>query len=253
MPLEDEFRAFARDPGDVVAGALLIERVIDPASDVGRARAELERLAAEADGVNDGRSLAAYLQGAGFRGAETYYVPENSALGSVLETRRGIPITLAIVVIGVAERLGLAATGINFPQHFLVQVDGVLIDPFRMQVIDDEEQRAWLAGQDLAFEEAFPSATPLDIMLRMLNNLRMLAVQRNDHAGALDLSAYQLLLAPDPLPFHLERVDLWVAAGVPAMARHELEAAIRLAPGDGMKAALAARLAELDERPDRLH
>ena len=65
---------------------------------------------------------------------DDYYAPDNSYLPRVLETRKGIPVTLALVYKCVAQRLGLKTRGVNSPAHFLaaVEVDGnwMTIDPF---------------------------------------------------------------------------------------------------------------------------
>ena len=73
----------------------------------------------------------------GFTGnAEDYYNPRNSYVPAVLETRRGIPITLALIYNSVLAPLGVAVVGINAPAHFLVSVDidadgnRMLVDPF---------------------------------------------------------------------------------------------------------------------------
>src|SRR5437667_2419894 len=71
----------------------------------------------------------------GFIGnAADYQDPRNSYLNEVLDRRTGLPITLSIVFLEVAQRLGLAAHGLNFPGHFLVAVrqpEGVVVlDPF---------------------------------------------------------------------------------------------------------------------------
>ncbi len=56
----------------------------------------------------------------GFTGnADDYYAPENSYLPCVLESRRGIPVTLSLIYKSVAQRVGLSARGINTPAHFL--------------------------------------------------------------------------------------------------------------------------------------
>lgn len=81
----------------------------------------------------------------GFAGEWTdYYNPLNSYLPAVLETRRGIPITLALLYKVVAERVGLTVQGINAPGHFLVRVRDsrgwILIDPFHKgQMLTPEE------------------------------------------------------------------------------------------------------------------
>src|SRR6476660_8446250 len=60
----------------------------------------------------------------GFRGnTEDYYHPANSYVPAVLETKRGLPITLSLIYKVVADRLGLRAWGVGLPGHFLVAVD----------------------------------------------------------------------------------------------------------------------------------
>ena len=75
---------------------------------------------------------AALAEEQGFHGnRDDYYDPRNSYLNDVLERRTGIPITLGIVYIEVARRVGIPAEGVAFPGHFLVQLNGEeIIDPF---------------------------------------------------------------------------------------------------------------------------
>jgi len=88
----------------------------------------------------------------GFAGNRAdYYDPANSYLPRVLSTRRGIPITLALVYKAVAEPLGLAVSGIGAPGHFLVRVedeDGtLLVDPFHQgRVLSPEEAFRLMEG-----------------------------------------------------------------------------------------------------------
>ena len=249
--LSVEFRAFAAAPGSTLDGALLVGRALEPAFDVAWCRAELARLAAVAG--DDAGTVVASLRAAGFAGADEYYLAANSSLEQVLRQRRGIPISLAMVVIGVAELRGLRAVGINFPRHFLVAVGDQLIDPFHMQLIDRDTCRAWLEASNLAEDGAFQPASPVDVVLRMLNNLRLLALAQGNHARILELSDYQLAVSPQPFPIYLERVDAWLAVGAPSMARHELEQAIVLAPNAAIRIQLEQRLQTLAATPPTLH
>lgn len=52
-----------------------------------------------------------------------YDDPRNSFLNEVLDRRLGIPITLSVVMIEVARRLGVPLRGVSFPGHFLLRVD----------------------------------------------------------------------------------------------------------------------------------
>jgi len=116
----------------------------------------------------------------GFRGNHTEYGEvRNSLLPEVLRRRTGIPITLSIVVIEVAERLGVRATGVGMPGHFLVG-DGV--QPTRW--LDSFDGGAWLDGAsarnrfhaihglNATFDPTFLAPTPApQIMARVLANL----------------------------------------------------------------------------------
>jgi regulator of sirC expression with transglutaminase-like and TPR domain len=72
-----------------------------------------------------------------------YYDPDNSYINAVLKTRRGIPITLAVLWLELATGLGLQAKGVSFPGHFMVKVNlpkgQVVMDPFTGQSLSREE------------------------------------------------------------------------------------------------------------------
>ncbi len=67
----------------------------------------------------------------GFTGnVDNYYDPANSFLDRVLETRRGLPITLAAVFMFTGARAGIRVDGIGLPGHFLARVGETYLDPF---------------------------------------------------------------------------------------------------------------------------
>ncbi len=115
-----------------------------------------------------------------FRGnAESYEDPRNSFIDSVLERRVGIPITLSLIYMEVASRLGLRCDGVGYPGHFIVRCgepeDGIFVDPFHHGArLDRNELLANLHGMNLGntSPESFLSAvTRRQILQRMLNNL----------------------------------------------------------------------------------
>ena len=244
---------FSQKQGSVVTGALIVSRIIDPDTDADWCQAQLAELAQIMPSNASAIDVAHVLQEQGFRGSEAYYRSENSALAHVLLSREGIPISLAMVILGVCELLGLEATGINFPTHFLVSVDSTLIDPFTMTIADESECQRWLQDSNLDPQIAFTPASPRDTVLRMLHNLSSLARAGNDNARALELSDYKLAVAPDLLPIYLERIELWLALGVADMARRDLDSAIELAPDEASKNKLRERLVELADVPSKLH
>lgn len=123
----------------------------------------------------------------GFGGnVNDYYDRRNSLLPEVLRTRRGIPITLALLYSEIANQLGLQASGVSFPGHFLVKIHlprgEVVIDPFSGQSLSREnlEERLLPYRRDLGLggDDEMPlglflqAAAPRDIVARLLRNLK---------------------------------------------------------------------------------
>src|SRR5215469_7315100 len=112
----ERFRHFAAGPEvDLFEGALLVSELVKPAEDLERARdrvgslAERIRKVREAEGPPHEALKRVLFFEEGFRGdAEAYDDPANSSVAHVLETRRGMPITLSIVVLEAARRAGLS-------------------------------------------------------------------------------------------------------------------------------------------------
>jgi regulator of sirC expression with transglutaminase-like and TPR domain len=116
----------------------------------------------------------------GFHGdLDNYADPENSFLDSVIERRRGIPITLSVMMIAVGRRLGVDVQGVGMPGHFLV-FDGARgdawCDPFHGGALLDADgcRRRFdlVYGGSLAFQPSFLEPTPPPaIVARLLANL----------------------------------------------------------------------------------
>lgn len=139
---------------------------------------------------------------------DEYYDPRNSYLNEVLTRRLGNPISLAVIQMEVAQRLGVALDGVSFPGHFLVRLpvdDGVLVmDPFnrgRPLNADELRQRARPHfGEDVpdeALMQILDPAPPRAILVRMLRNLHGLYVETSDWGRAVRCSDRILRLVPD--------------------------------------------------------
>lgn len=123
----------------------------------------------------------------GFAGnVEDYGDPRNSLLDDVIDRRLGIPITLSIVMIEVARRVGLGLHGVGMPGHFLVGVDGdpdTFVDPFHSgRVLDRDGCRAVFSSlqADAPFAASYLAPTgPRAILLRVLNNLQRAYLSRH--------------------------------------------------------------------------
>ncbi len=161
-------------------GAFCIAAHAHPDLDIDAGCARLDDLAAGCASPTFA-AVRAHLFGAmGFRGNdEDYGDPENSFLDSVLDRRVGLPITLAVLVIEVARRLGVAVEGVGMPGHFLVRdvaTDGVWCDPFAGgALLDLDGCRRRFDAVFLGAREFDPSflvgTSPRAILARLLANL----------------------------------------------------------------------------------
>jgi regulator of sirC expression with transglutaminase-like and TPR domain len=147
-----------------------------------------------------------------FAGNRTNYDDfRNSLLNVVLERRLGIPISLAVIYIDVARRVGLDAQGVAFPGHFLVRIatdkpgagarDAIILDPFdRGSEIDEAGCRALLVrylGSRARFKAGLLNpCSPRELVARMINNLKRTYVDQRSFPQA--RGASDLLLAIDP-------------------------------------------------------
>lgn len=197
----------------------------------------------------------------GFAGnRDDYYDARNSFLCDVLERRTGIPITLAIVYVSIAERLGLPARGVGFPGHFLVRIDDpdeVLVDPFAGAVVtraDCEARLRAAAGAEVPFDPRLLDPTPArQILARVLRNLKQIWLAREDWQRALACAERILLVAPDaPLELR-DRGLLFARLECFAAAAADLEKFLALAPEDAGADAVRAQLVELARSAPRLH
>lgn len=129
---------------NLARAALLIAQEDYPRIDIDRSLKELDELAARVEqrcGDHEppvfrlGHLHAEMFDKDGYRGdTENYYDPRNAYLHEVIDRKRGIPITLSIVFLHVATRVGLCANGVGLPGHYLVKVqfelNEVYVDPF---------------------------------------------------------------------------------------------------------------------------
>ncbi len=130
----------------------------------------------------------------GFAGDEAeYYHPHNSLLHRVMDRRRGIPLSLAVVLMALCRRAGIEAEGIGFPGHFLVRIGGeagVYVDPFFGGTILGEPELEGLAKRVMG-PEGRPTPEHLQpigsraMTVRMLLNLKGAYERAGDPARAL--------------------------------------------------------------------
>jgi regulator of sirC expression with transglutaminase-like and TPR domain len=195
--------------------------------------------------------------------SEHYYDPRNSYINEVFDRRLGNPISLALVQIEVARRLGVPLDGVSFPGHFLVRLpvdDGVLVmDPFnRGRPLDEDElrQRArpHLNGEapdDRALFQILNPATHRAILVRVLRNLHGVYTERDDWERAARSADRMLRLSPDNGDALRDRALAYMKMGYRQGARADLARYLQLHPDASDSGPLRERLVELSSGPAR--
>ncbi len=201
-----------------------------------------------------------FFRDLGFGGnINDYYDPDNSLLNTVLRTRRGIPITLAVLWLELAIGLGLHARGVAFPGHFMVKVNlpkgQVVIDPFSGQSLSREE----LAERLAPFRQRSPliddfevpmglylqSAPPREIIGRMLRNLQEIHRAQEDWPRLIAVQDRLIVLQPDAWSEYRDRGLAWAEQGDVAYAVADLEIYLAHAEDALDIDAIAERVAQL--------
>lgn len=216
------------DAIDPFRGALLIARLDNPDLDAAGVERDLDRIAGEVraglpEQADDATILAALdetlFSEMGFHGSRgDYYNRSNSYINEVLDDREGIPITLSVVYMAIARRLGVTVDGIGLPGHFVVRHAPAEGEPRWIDVFDSARtlSRDDLArlvrdavGEDLA-DRHLAVAPPRAILMRMLNNLLSIASREDDTASMLRYLDAILALDGDSVR---ERVMHMIVAG----------------------------------------
>ncbi|MEY4644051.1 MAG: hypothetical protein RLZZ596_882 [Pseudomonadota bacterium] len=219
------------------------------------------RIPADAPGVYKLRILNQYFfKDQGFAGnVNHYHDPANSYMHCVLHSRRGIPVSLAVLWLELAQGLGLAARGVSFPGHFLVRVNlaqgQVLIDPFSGESLSREElverlepYRRGLGSpisQELPLGVFLQPATPREIIERMLRNLKELYRAQSDLQRLLAVQDRLLVLLPELWVEYRERGLTNASLGQTEQAVQDLETYLAHAGSSEDSSAIAQRLIKL--------
>lgn len=196
----------------------------------------------------------------GFSGnANNFYAPENSYVNEVLQTRRGIPISIAVIWLELAQALDLQAEGISFPGHFLVKVtlpeglvvldpltgDSLGLDnlaerlaPFRQHLGDASDMEAPLGLY-------LQPAPPRDILTRMLRNLKEIFNSQEDWQRLIKVQDRLLVLHPDALAEKRDRGLALIELGQNKAARDDLLQYVLAQPGASDVPEIQRRLASL--------
>jgi regulator of sirC expression with transglutaminase-like and TPR domain len=288
------FAAFAALPEErmsLAEGALLIADVADAALDHARYHHKLDTLAKTvreelhldpgarlpADSLSQ-RATAEHVLACmrdvlagreGFHGnGEDYYNPRNSLFNEVLDTRAGLPITLSVVYIEVARRLGAPLVGVGLPAHFVAkwplspdEGDDLFVDAFAGgRTLDLDACHRFVlrvtsaqvvgAGVD---PEWFEPIGPRAVLTRMMHNLKHVYLHHGEVTPALDVVDRLVVLRPD-LPEELrDRGLLRLAMGEPLLAAADIAAYAERMPLAPEMTRLRRRLASVGELRAKLN
>ena len=269
--LLDYFAALVADDRQfsLLEAAISVAQDDDPALDVqsvlsqidGLAARLKQRIATDAGAMHRLRSLNRYFfQELGFAGnVNDYYDPRNSHLQHVLATRRGIPITLALLFIEIAQQLGLDARPVSFPGHFLVKLKmpqgEVIMDPFTGQSLSrealDERLAPYRHRQGLVGEFEAPlglflqAASARDVLARLLRNLKEIHRSAEDWPRLLAVQQRLVVLLPQAWEERRDRGLVWAELDERQAAVEDLLAYLEHRPDADDVQALALRLDDL--------
>ena len=188
-----------------------------------------------------------------------YYDPDNSYLSAVLRTRRGIPISLAVLWMELAQGLGLHARGVSFPGHFMLKVTlpkgQVVIDPFTGKSLSREELSERLEPYkrsnglvddfDVPLGLYLQPAMPREILARMLRNLKEIHRTQEDWARLIAVQDRLVVLLPEAWAEYRDRGLAHAEQGHTELAVRDLETYLTHAEDALDVDAIAERVAAL--------
>jgi regulator of sirC expression with transglutaminase-like and TPR domain len=166
-----------------------------------------------------------------------YYDPDNSYVNVILRNRRGIPISLAVVWLELAQSIGLQAQGVGFPGHFMLKVHltkgQVVIDPFTGQSLSREEladrlqpylhATSEMTDIDIHLNKYLKAAEPRHIIERMLRNLKEIHKSQEDWDLLIAVLNRLIILLPQAWLEYRDRGLAYAETGRPELALNDLQ------------------------------
>ncbi|HKT89241.1 MAG TPA: transglutaminase-like domain-containing protein [Candidatus Sulfotelmatobacter sp.] len=234
---------------DLIRASLVIARAEYPKLEIeeyaSRIEALARRVAAKAFESPAQRTLAVLNQilfdEAKLRGnRDDYYDPRNSFLNDVLDRGLGIPISLSIIYMEVAKRVGLNLSGVGMPGHFLLKHYGhdgheTLIDCFnRGDILTRQDCQNRLneiySGEMKLRPEFLHPISRRQILTRMLNNLKTVYLSTRNFRKALPIADLILVIYPQSAEDVKQRALLRYSMGMHGLAAEDLEEYLKMSP-----------------------
>ncbi len=179
----------------------------------------------------------------GFSGdAANYYDARNSFLNEVLDRKRGIPLTLALIYLEIGRRIGLPVHGVSFPAHFLVKCrlrEGtVVLDPYAKGAslsFDDLRQRVKALRNGVEPTKSMVSgmlatASNKEILTRLLRNLKGIYSHHKEWMKALMATDRIISVAPEMAEEYRDRGMIYINLECYRAALFDLQAYLKMLP-----------------------
>lgn len=199
----------------------------------------------------------------GFHGnRRNYYDPKNSFLNEVIERKMGIPISLSVLYMEVAQRAGLPLYGVSFPGHFLVKYsddrERIVIDPFNAGEVKSRESlrqllKSLYGGKVTLVDDFLEPVTKKQIIRRMLNNLKMIYLQEKNFLKTLAVLQRLVVLDPSSAEDIRDRGSVYLKLECFQYALADFESYLGLVPNAKDADAVREEIVALRKQVQQIH
>lgn len=142
-----------------------------------------------------------------------FYAPENSYLHQIIENRRGIPISLAILMMELGQQIGLNIRGVSFPNHFMMRISlqqgEIIMDPLNGESLSKNQLQEmldpYLDAKGYRGELSLPlniflrASSSREILSRFMRNLKMIYSEDERWERLLGIQERLVILLPDSI------------------------------------------------------
>lgn len=203
---------------NLVRAGVFVAQHLYPRVTAEEVEAEMEEMAAELEPLLPPpaerytmrmiNTINKYLYGRlGYKGATNYLDPDNSCINMVLKRREGLPLTMSLVYMELAKRVGLPMQGVNLPAHFMCRPTGDGLEFFidahangKITFLQDAEERLSVVyGIPVEINPEFLKHTDITnraFLLRLLFNLKRIYFERKDPVSTLCIIDYLKIVRP---------------------------------------------------------
>ncbi len=142
-----------------------------------------------------------------------FYAPENSYLHQIIVNRRGIPISLAILMMELGQQIGLNIKGVSFPNHFMMRISlqqgEIIMDPLNGESLSKNQLQEMLdpyldakgyrGDLSLPLNIFLRASSAREILSRFMRNLKMIYSEHERWERLLGIQERLVILLPDSI------------------------------------------------------